>query len=171
MQLCSVVHGQVFPALLTVGASDNQSGTQQETDRTLKPFNQREFANALKAEIDNHQEVMSYQAEKPFPPSDLKDKRRGQNYWSLVKAGTTEKVCPPGTASVRPGTKLYRVSKPPREGLFKYRLDFAGGSLARLWDPNAAGLGSILSGQGIRSHMLQLVSLNDVSLKDPEGHS
>ena len=37
-----------FQPLPTVGASDNQSGTQQETDRTLKPFNQREFANALK---------------------------------------------------------------------------------------------------------------------------
>lgn len=44
--LCCPRTGVCQP-LPTVGASGNQSCTQQETDRALKPFNQREFAKAL----------------------------------------------------------------------------------------------------------------------------
>ena len=44
--LCCPRTGVCQP-LPTVGASGNQSCTQQETDRALKPFNQREFAKTL----------------------------------------------------------------------------------------------------------------------------
>ena len=57
------------------------------------------------------------------------------------------------------GTQTLQSTKTTSEGLFKYRLDFAGGSVA-----------SSIPGQGIRSHMLQLRD-RTTQLKDPEGHS